>query len=355
MKNHSPLLSSAASTSSFQVRHFLCRMVFFVFVFIERNFARVSIPCRRPPVPRLQASPTRDDHRWSEVVPPEAGLTFAVVWDPEEKDLLTFSRPSCRNVVLIFSPPIPPPTPSTIHLLPPSLPGTMQFFQQNHDFCSRDPNSIPVALGGSHPDSSTLDGLDVVGWGLCLRTPIPRSLTPHMWAKGMETKEMPRDDVSDEGFFEGHQFAGMDNEFNLPSRFSGTTTSTEFDEASADWSTLEAPDTPGYHRRLFTPPPPSTPPHRVLRKTRPHGRPASPSHVLERRDYNHSPCPSASAPPSPDPPRSRTPSSISPRLRTLSRVRSLPKIARNITGRWKKTSDGAGWVWIDVKERSTSA
>jgi hypothetical protein len=32
-----------------------------------------------------------DGHRWSDLVPPDSGLTFAVVWDPEGKDTLTFT------------------------------------------------------------------------------------------------------------------------------------------------------------------------------------------------------------------------------------------------------------------------
>ncbi|KAK7029826.1 DJ-1 protein-PfpI domain-containing protein [Favolaschia claudopus] len=312
MKNHSPLLSSAASTSSFQ------------------SFDTVQ----KAPSTAATSVADSDDHRWS-----------------EEKDLLTFSTAKLsecspdiqspdsptdafdnRSQILTITASVAPTAAVT--------PGTMQFFQQNHDFLFTDPNFYPSRPGRGRTQTSLNSGCWMGDFAF---DPYTSFAHAHMWAKGMETKEMPRDDVSDEGFFEGHQFAGMDNEFNLPSRFSGTTTSTsnfvnverEFDEASADWSTLEAPDTPGYHH------PTAVPLHPLMFWS---------AEIITIR-----PAPRRPRPPRPTLPARGRLLPSAPRLRTLSRVRSLPKIARNITGRWKKTSDGAGWVWIDVKERSTSA
>ncbi|KAJ7246100.1 hypothetical protein B0H12DRAFT_766925 [Mycena haematopus] len=368
MKNHhSPLLSSTASISSFQS---------FDTVRQAPTTAGTSIACS-------------DDQRWSEVVPPEGGLTFAVVWDPEERDILKFSTAKlseCGPRRNAFSPDSPTDAVDnrsqvlTIDSVVPTAgtatPATMQFFRQNHDFLFTDPKFFPDRpTRGRTQTSSTLDGLDVYLRGSMLAKAHnanryyscfqdldgdfafdPCTSFAHMWMEGM--KALTRDDVSDEGFFEG----GLDNGANMSSRFSGTTTSTSNfvtvenemnDEVSADWSALEAPNTPGYSHLLFSAPPSS---HRRLRKARP---PASPSDVLDRPEYSHNlplPC-------SPDTPRraqtptprSQTlPSPGTPRLRTLSRVRSLPKIARTLTDRLKKP-DPAGWVWIDVKERSPSA
>ncbi|KAF8188935.1 hypothetical protein K438DRAFT_1833542 [Mycena galopus ATCC 62051] len=363
MRSHSLLHSSAASIYSCQS---------FDTIRQAPSTTGTSIACS-------------DDQRWSEVVPPEAGLTFAVVWDPEEKDILSFSTAELsesnprrnalspdsptdasadnRSQVLTLAPSIVP-TAGT------ATPATMQYFRQNHDFLFTDPKFFSDRPARGHTQtSSTLDGIDVYLRGSMLAKAHnanryyscfqdldgdfafdPCTSFAHMWMKGM--KELTGDDVSDEGFFEG----GFDNEGNLSSRFSGTTTSTgNFisvenemdDEASADWSALEPPNTPGYSHLLFSAP---SSPHRRLRKTRP---PASPSDVLDRPKYNHN----VTIPDSPDISRSPTPSpsSTRPRLRTLSRVRSLPKIARSITTKWKKPEDAPGWVWIDVKERSASS
>ncbi|KAJ7349671.1 hypothetical protein DFH08DRAFT_958644 [Mycena albidolilacea] len=397
MKNHSPLLSSAASTSSLES---------FDTIRQAASTAATSIACS-------------NDQRWSEVVPPDGGLTFAVVWDPEQKDILTFSTAELseshadRNTLSLDSPADAYDNRSQVLTIGTSTadcaaatPATMQFFRQNHDFLFADPKFFPDAdrpTRGRTQTSSTLDGLDVYLRGSMLAKAHnanryyscfqdldgdfafdPQTSFAYAWMQYM--KGGTRDDVSDEGFFEGGQFEGMANEPR--SRFSGTTTSTGTfvavknemdDQASADWSALEAPNTPGYSQLLFAAAAskPASASHRRLRKLRPVPGPASPSDVLDRSEYSHnvpvppctpsptstsaSPSAFASSPSRPGTPRSHTapssPASTRPPLRTLSRIQSLPKIARGLTGKWKKTDtgDAPGWVWIDVKERAASA
>ncbi|KAJ7136670.1 hypothetical protein C8R44DRAFT_976185 [Mycena epipterygia] len=354
MKSQSPLLSSTASVSSFQS---------FETIRQAPSTVATSIACS-------------DDHRWSEVVPPESGLTFAVVWNPEEKDILTFSTAgfseSSRNAqspdspsdacdnrsqVLTIGPSVVPPSENT---------ATLQFFRENHDFLFGESTLFPNRpMRGRTQTSSTLDGLDVYLRGSMLGKAHnanryyscfqeldtdfafdPRTSFANMWMQ--DSKREIRDDVSDEGFFEGGQFNGMDdeNEGNMSSAFSVTTTSTSNyitvenemdDESSSTWSALEAPNTPSHSRLLFTGTPPAT---RRLRKARPVPAPASPSDVLDRSDYSHNlPVP---APGTPENPRAST---------LCQRHLSLPKFVR---GR-KKTKTAAGWVWIDVKGESHTA
>ncbi|KAJ7653894.1 hypothetical protein DFH06DRAFT_519397 [Mycena polygramma] len=344
--------------------------------------------------------------RWSDVVPPESGLTFAVVWDSKEKDILTFSTAQFsdsldRDLQSPDSPSDAYDNRSQVLTITPSMipasdfsttPGTLQFFRENQDFLFSEPAYFPDRpTRGRTQTSSTLEGQDVYLRGSMLgnahnanryyscfqdldgdfefdaHTSFERTWMKEMKGTGVGREEVIRDDVSDEGFFEGGQFHGMDSvdEENLSSRFSGTTTSTSNfvrvenimdDGASTEWSALEAPNTPSYSRLLFADPPSL---NRRLRKTRPTPGPASPSDVLDRREYNHNvPMPSPGTPDTPprtpsrnhNHTRSSTPTpTSSPRQRKISHVPSLPKFARGL-GRWKKTEE-AGWVWIDVKDQ----
>ncbi|KAF7367074.1 DJ-1 protein-PfpI domain-containing protein [Mycena sanguinolenta] len=314
---HSPLLSSAASISSFQVR-FLDPLLslFFLSGSDLQSFDTIRQAPRTSDTPGTSIA-SSDDHRWSEVVPPEGGLTFAVVWDPEQKDILTFSTPelsqsnSRRSVQSPDSPTDAFDNRSQVLTIAPSIvptagtatPATMQYFRQNHDFLFTDPKFFPDRPArGRTQTSSTLDGLDVYLRGSMLAKAHnanryyscfqeldgdfafdPCTSFAHMWMEGM--KELTGDDRS---------------------RFSGTTTSTSNfvtvenemdDEASADWSALEAPNTPGYSNLFFAAPPSS---QRRLRKNRP---PASPSDVLDRPEYSHN----LPLPTSPNTSRAQTP------------------------------------------------
>ncbi|KAJ7092953.1 hypothetical protein B0H15DRAFT_833054 [Mycena belliarum] len=356
MKHPSPLPSSAASISSFQ------------------SFDTVRQATRTPSTaPSSLACP--DDHRWSEVVPPDSGLTFAVIWDPDAEDLLTFSSaalsaPDCTS----DSPDSPSDAYSQVLTIGPSGAGaseldcapTPAFYAHNNGF--RFAESAYDFPDRRTQTSSTLDGLDVYlrgsllgrahtanpnRYASCFRTLDadkfafdPRTSFANAWMRKL--KRALRDDVSDEGFFEGGQYLDDDSEPNMCSAFSVSDTSTsnfitvsseDSDASSSTWSALEAPKTPGYSRT-----PPFTgisPAHRRLRKPRP-TTPAPPAAVLTRAEYSHNlpiPVPGSESPVSPRPPSRPS----SPRV-------SLPKFARGLSGRWKKTeTDGPGWVWVDVK------
>jgi hypothetical protein len=190
-----------------------------------------------------------DDHRWSDVVPPEAGLTFSVAWDPEGKDIPTFSAAQLSELGRDSRSPDSPSDAydnrSQVLTITPSValasefaatPGTLQFFRENQDFLFAEAAFFPDrALRGRTQTSSTLDGLDVYLRGSMLGKAHttnryyscfqeldgdfafdPYTSFAHMWMRNRKG-EMIRDDVSDEGFFEGGQFGGMDNEVNLVS------------------------------------------------------------------------------------------------------------------------------------------
>ncbi|KAJ7510673.1 hypothetical protein B0H11DRAFT_1955695, partial [Mycena galericulata] len=341
MKRRSPRLFSVSSISSTQ------------------SFETIR---QAPSTAATSTASYADDQRWSEVVPPESGLTFAVVWDQEESDILTFSSAKLSESKTPVRDPRSPDSPSdatdnrsqvlTIgtSLFPPSEnTGTLQCFRDHLDFAFAESKYFPDRpTRGRSQTSSTLDGLDVYLRGSMLGKAHnanryascfqdlegdfafdPRTSFANAWMKYMKDGVV-RDDVSDEGFFEGGgRFSLMEetNEGNMSSAFSVTTTSTSNyinvekemdDETSTAWSALEAPNTPSYSRLLCTVPPP--PSNRRLRKTRPVPGPASPSDVLHRREYNHK----LPVPRMPDPPRAQTPSS--PGI-PLSRKLSMPKFA----------------------------
>ncbi|KAJ7463177.1 hypothetical protein FB451DRAFT_1265806 [Mycena latifolia] len=318
MKSHSPLLSSAASISSLQ------------------SFDTI----RQGPSTSATSVACSDDHRWSEVVPPDSGLTFAVVWDPEENDILTFSSAELSDPVRDRqSPDSPSDAYSQVLTIGPSLAppsectGTLQCFRENHDSLFAESAFFPDRpTRGRTQTSSTLDGLDVYLRGSLLGRAHnanryvscfqeldddfsfdPRTSFAHMWLKQM------KDSTSN--------FVTVENEMD--------------DEATTAWSAVEAPNTPSYSRLLFTGLPHS---QRRLRKTRPVTRPASPAAVLDRPEYSHNlPVPVPGTPKSPRA-RSRPPSTPSTPLR---HHLSMPKFARGL-GKWRK-SETTGWVWIDVK------
>ncbi|KAF7305592.1 DJ-1 protein-PfpI domain-containing protein [Mycena chlorophos] len=425
-------------------------------------------PCTPPPG-------FEDDHdqRWSEVVPPDAGLMFALK-PGDDDDAMSFST----SPDLLLSP-----TPRPRHQDAPSeaytnnrsqvltlgtstsvlgmgmggsaTPGTMQFFRENFPFEAsaffpsennhnnnkhkdKDQRQFHTLPTRGTQTSSTMDGMDVYLRGSLLgqahnanryascfadlddqfsfdaRTAFGKSHGQvQAWRREVQggktrTGGPVRDDVSDEGFFESERYQGMDvdNVDGLPSRFSMTTTSTsnfvtvekdkDFDAATATWTTLEAPNTPGYSNLMFGPSNASAAAsttaseanRRRLQKLRPVPGPAAPMDVLSRPEYNHSPSkrlpfprpPPQSASPSSSPspfsspvmrsksptPAKSAPTSPAVRARNLS-SRSMPslpklKIARSLSSRKKRVpSDGEtrsaggspapGWVWIDVRDR----
>ncbi|KAJ7809127.1 hypothetical protein B0H14DRAFT_2867676, partial [Mycena olivaceomarginata] len=328
-------------------------------------FSRSSMPSfdtiRQAPSTPTTSIGCSDDHRWSDFIPPEAGLTFSVAWDPEGKDDPTFSAAQLSELGRDSRSPDSPSDAydnrSQVLTITPSValasefattPGTLQFFRENHDFLFAEAAFFPDrALRGRTQTSSTLDGLDVYLRGSMLGKAHtanryyscfqeldgdfafdPCTSFAHMWMRNRKG-EVIRDDISDEGFFEGGQFRGMDNEVNLSSRFSGTTTSASNfvtvenmmeDDSSTTWSALEAPNTPSYS-------PASENPGQCPGL-------ASPSDVLARPEHNDNlPTPT---------PRSGT--TVTFRTRSPASARGL--------GRRKKTEEAAGWVWVEVKENA---
>ncbi|KAJ7892362.1 hypothetical protein B0H14DRAFT_3688553 [Mycena olivaceomarginata] len=244
---------------------------------------RASTRYGRHPALRPQASVCSDNHRWSDVVPPEAGLTFSVAWIRRGKTSPHFLPLSYQNWAEIPDPPILPPMRTIIvrKVL------TITPLRRPRDFLFAEAAFFPDrALRGRTQTSSTLDGLDVYLRGSMLGKAHttnryyscfqeldgdfafdPCTSFAHMWMRNRKG-EVTRDDISDEGFFEG---------------FSGTTTSTSNfvtvenmmeDDSSTTWSALEAPNTPSYSRLLFCDAPSSK---SRLRKPRPMPGPASPS------------------------------------------------------------------------------
>ncbi|KAJ7636621.1 hypothetical protein FB45DRAFT_906960 [Roridomyces roridus] len=344
-----------------------------------------------------------DDQRWSEIVPPESALTFGM----KDGDSLSFSAPellSAPTAPLRLRPRHSPDSPSdaaasdgrsqvltigpgmSMFSSPSEYTGTMQYFRENHDslFPRDGPHTADRPMRGRTQTSSTMDGLDVYLRGSmfgkahnsnryqsCFQDLDgefafdPRMSFANMWLEYMNNG-IKSDEVDDEGFFDtaAGRYSVVDDENNLCSAFSVTTTSTSNyinvenemdDESTLAWSKLDPPNTPGYSRGLMFPGTPAAP--QRLRKPRPAPGPASPADVLHRPNYNHtnsapSPLPSSPSPP----PRSATPSS--PR----ERVFSLPKIARGLgltrtrsRASNKSEADGPGWVWVDVKDKGRAA
>ncbi|KAJ7279464.1 hypothetical protein C8J57DRAFT_1303385 [Mycena rebaudengoi] len=317
--------------------------------------AESSGTSRRSPSTARTSIDCSDDNRWSDVVPPDSGLTFAVVWDSEEDDLLTFSSAALSAGDHSVSPNTPSDACDTrsqvLTIGPPAVPyaentATTQFFHDNHAFLFDDPNfSLERPIRGRTQTSSTMGGLDVYLRGSMLGKahntnryyscfagldedfPFdPRTSFANMWmAEGQEG--VIRDDVSDEGFFE-YTAKGKESRGKKASALSPKTTS----DRTSSWSNVEPPDTPTFSRLLFPDKP--TPSHRRLRKCRSTdpGSRASPSAVLGRPQYSHNvPLPDSTSP-------------------HTSPFRSLPKFARGLGKSKKSESDIGKWVWVDMKK-----
>ncbi|KAJ7641974.1 hypothetical protein FB45DRAFT_364182 [Roridomyces roridus] len=340
------------------------------------------------------STPTWNDHRWSELVPPESGLTFAVIWDPDQDSILTFSAPALFSdsiYDMARSPDSPSDTDGRSQILTigpgPSFLSpseyactTPQYLRENHDYLFPE-SSTPGRTRPQTRTSSTMDGLDVYLRGSmlghahkseryrsCFRDLDgefafdPRTSFACAWQEYMENGIGGKaDDMSsDEGFY------SLDHDANnMSSAFSVTTTSTsnyvevenemydDDDGGTTAWTALEPPNTPGFSHGLMFPPihaPVPRQPHR-LHKPRP---PASPALVLHRPEYNHisSPRPLSSFPPPTQSPPTR------PRTPTARLVRSLslPKLARSFSFTRSIIAgvggaDKGGWVWISVKDK----
>ncbi|KAF5379992.1 hypothetical protein D9615_006276 [Tricholomella constricta] len=209
---------------------------------------------------------------------------------------------------------------------------TLAFFRDHHDFLFTTTTHTPLTFDRSRlgrrqtQTSSTLEGLDVYLRGsMFAKTHVrdrkysflgelladdfkfdPRTSFANIWMqKGAAMSGKYQNSVNDEGYAEGTFGAGFnglsrEDGFNLRSAFSVTTTSTsnyisvELDEFADDedssWSTLEAPNTPGFSRLLFSQQQQQRRSSGRLKKRRPQtgiDSPAPPLEVLQRPCYNH--------------------------------------------------------------------
>ncbi|GLB44001.1 hypothetical protein LshimejAT787_1501850 [Lyophyllum shimeji] len=312
--------------------------------------------------------------RWSDVVPPNTALTFAVIWDPED-GIVAFSGadlfdganngtnlPDSTSDACDGQSQILTIGPSTIPLSENTA--TLAFFREHHDFLftTHTPLTFDRFKVGRTQTSSTLEGFDVYLRGSMFASTCgrdrqysflghlgddfkfdPRTSFANMWMK-QQTSDKDQCSVTDEGYAEemsgdGHGVAAPD-EPNLSSAFSVTTTSTSNyisvelndvdEEGSATWSTLEAPNTPSYSRLLFSDQQRRSSGRLKKRKPASLDCPARPSEVLQRTSYNHT---TASAPHSP----------------CASKHKALPKFVRSLSiKRWRSESDKEPWVCVEV-------
>ncbi|KAG7096014.1 hypothetical protein E1B28_006696 [Marasmius oreades] len=211
------------------------------------------------PGPKLSATrrnPTESPSscRWSDIVPPNSALTFAVVWDPED-DMVAFSgaelfedsnEPSSSSSE--NSPTSPTDACSQILTIPLSentgiYTGTLQYFRENHDWLFNEDDHdgggrfrLRSSLGlrerlklGQTQASSTMGELDVYLRGSLMGMAHrentkkfhscfgvldgkfefdPKMEFEEMWAKIMSrrsrvaTSTENKDEIEDEGFFE---------------------------------------------------------------------------------------------------------------------------------------------------------
>lgn len=339
----------------------------------------LQLPCAKDPGHRRNRTASltiaSKENRWSDVVPPNSALTFAVVWDPED-DIVAFSGADLFDGLNndANSPDSPSDAcdgqsqiltigPSTIPLSENTA--TLAFFRDHHDFLftTHTPLTFDRFKVGMTQTSSTLEGFDVYLRGsMFARTHVrdrqysflgqlgddfnfdPRTSFANMWMT-REMLDKDQSSVTDEGYAEemsreGPQAGALEEEANLSSAFSVTTTSTsnyisveldeEDDEGSASWSTLEAPNTPSFSRLLFSEQQRRSSGRLKKRKPAKRDSPAPPSEVLQRPSYNHN---TTSAPHSP----------------CTSKHNVLPKLVRSLSiKRWRSESDKEPWVCVEI-------
>ncbi|KAF4577153.1 hypothetical protein EYR36_005140 [Pleurotus pulmonarius] len=148
------------------------------------SFVMVTKPSGRPtPLSHFPGQATDEptsNHRWSEVIPPDTGLTFAVIWDPED-GLLAFSGAELLGSSANYFPDSRPISPSealdgqsqviTLKTLSSGnvlteTPATLAFFRDTHRFLfagsrSRLSSAKRPRHGARTQTSSTIGGMDV--------------------------------------------------------------------------------------------------------------------------------------------------------------------------------------------------
>ncbi|KAF9497662.1 hypothetical protein BDN71DRAFT_1444477 [Pleurotus eryngii] len=277
------------------------------------------------------------NHRWSEVIPPDTGLTFAVIWDPED-GLLAFSGAELLGSPANYFPDSRPISPSetldgqsqviTLKTLSSGnvlseTPATLAFFRDTHRFLfagsrSRLSSTKRPRHGARTQTSSTIGGMDVYLRGSLLGR-AHKDQTHYscfdLLEQDFEVK--PFNDLTKTDSTESLEmrynraFSIFQAQHNLSSRFSTTTTSTssyisvkrnvgDEDFASKTWSILERPSTPIFSRPTLAY---KECPNvdcggvrvRASQRLRKYRRkrvdeadiPTPPAEVLQRSEYNH--------------------------------------------------------------------
>ncbi|KAF4590885.1 hypothetical protein EYR40_009482 [Pleurotus pulmonarius] len=289
------------------------------------SFVMVTKPSGRPtPLSHFPGQATDEptsNHRWSEVIPPDTGLTFAVIWDPED-GLLAFSGAELLGTLDGQSQVITLKTLSSGNVLT-ETPATLAFFRDTHRFLfagsrSRLSSAKRPRHGARTQTSSTIGGMDVYLRGSLLGR-AHKDQTHYscfdLLEQDFEVK--PFNDLTKTDSTESLEmrynraFSIFQAEHNLSSRFSTTTTSTssyisvkrnvgDEDFASKTWSILERPNTPIFSRPTLA--------HnecpntdcggvcvRASQRLRKYRRkrvddldiPTPPAEVLQRSEYNH--------------------------------------------------------------------
>ncbi|KAF9497675.1 hypothetical protein BDN71DRAFT_558053 [Pleurotus eryngii] len=270
-----------------------------------------------------------NNHRWSEIIPPDTALTFAVIWDPED-GLVVFSGAELLGSANYFpdSRPMSPSEPldaqsqvitlktlSSTHVLS-ETPRTLAFFRDTHRYLfagshSRLSLSKRARHGVRTQTSSTVGGADVYIRGSLLGTAHDGYPCLDHIEQDFEVGPFNTPSVTDIEMRYNRAFSVFAAEHHLSSRFSITTTSTssyisvsrdegDDDFASKTWSMLERPKTPIFSRPML---PQRRSPNTIcsdlcsrtsqrLRKCRRTPDdildiPTPPSEVLQRSEYNH--------------------------------------------------------------------
>ncbi|KAJ8509518.1 hypothetical protein ONZ45_g8324 [Pleurotus djamor] len=239
---------------------------------------------------------TKSDHRWSEVIPPDSGLTFAVIWDPED-GLIAFTGAELldssanyansptspseafdnRSQVLTLG------TLSSTNMLT-ETPTTLAFFRDTHQHLfagsrGRHDPSKRIRHGARTQTSSTIGGVDVYLRGSLLGKVHKDQghyscfdlLEQEFEVKPLSDRRFMSEDAESLELRYNRAFSFFRMEQNISSRFSTTTTSTssyvtiapnvgDEDFASKNWSMLERPNTPVFSRSTKIP-------HKTEKKT----------------------------------------------------------------------------------------
>ncbi|TFK32248.1 hypothetical protein BDQ12DRAFT_692829 [Crucibulum laeve] len=307
-----------------------------------------------------QISFTDDDHRWSDIVPPQSALTFAVVWDPDG-GMVAFSgaellNDSSDHLEALSSPADVHDNYSQILLSESSevsSPEASSILLPDHEylFALGTPTYERMKLGRTQT-SSTLGGLDVYLRGSILgKTHLYQHHYSCLDNLGGDFNFDPRTSFSkvldsfeivgrcEETSISGAQYIGYD----LGSARSLATTSSsnyispkaddsEYDAHSMSWSALEKPTTPGFTSFMPQAPPTKTS-NRRLKKRRP-SDPTLSTVSSSKRDNTFAI-------------RSPRPSAANFSLSTRSRLSIFPKLPS--CNKIKKVIDSS-WVVVDVNE-----